>query len=190
MCMLWALCVIIIKQHENYLCQQKVVFLLCTFVCFSISMFVLFVFVLCCLVTPGLSKDILCHVGPYFLYKQVQISRSDIRPHIKWAVSLVILHMVTSISFRGLCGYIWVNILTFITPEGIYKHDNVKCYMSGLTRNLIGDCLRMKEFSFECFFCRPQHFGVPCIRLDCMLVLSFIVPFDWRCNSYYCIYSL
>ena len=29
-----------------------------------------------------------------FKYKQVQISRSDIRPHIKWAVSLVILHMV------------------------------------------------------------------------------------------------
>ena len=46
------------------------------------------------------------------LYKQVQISRSDIRPHIKWAVSLVILHMVTSIFLQGLCGYIWVNILT------------------------------------------------------------------------------
>ena len=38
-------------------------------------------------------------------YKQVQISRSDIRPHIKWAVSLVILHMVTSIFLRALCGY-------------------------------------------------------------------------------------
>ena len=47
-----------------------------------------------------------------FFYKQVQISRSDIRPHIKWAVSLVILHMVTSIFLQGLCGYIWVNILT------------------------------------------------------------------------------
>ena len=44
--------------------------------------------------------------------KQVQISRSDIRPHIKWAVSLVILHMVTSIFLRALCGYVWVNILT------------------------------------------------------------------------------
>ena len=39
-------------------------------------------------------------------YKQVQISKSDIRPHIKWAVSLVILHMITSIFLRALCGYI------------------------------------------------------------------------------------
>ena len=46
-----------------------------------------------------------------FFYKQVQISRSYIRPHIKWAVSLVILHMVTSIFLPGLCGCIWVNIL-------------------------------------------------------------------------------
>ena len=66
--------------------------------------------------TPGLSKDILSHVWLYFFYKQVQISRSDIRSHIKWAVSLVILHMVTSISLWGLCGYIWVNILT-LSPQ-------------------------------------------------------------------------
>ena len=39
-------------------------------------------------------------------YKQVQISGSDIRPHMKWAVSLVILHMVTSIFLQALCGYI------------------------------------------------------------------------------------
>ena len=45
-------------------------------------------------------------------YKQVQISRSDMRPHKKWAVSLVILHMITSIFLWALCGYIWVNILT------------------------------------------------------------------------------
>ena len=44
----------------------------------------------------------------HIFYKQVQISRSDIRPHIKWAVSLVILHMVTSIFLQGLCGYIWL----------------------------------------------------------------------------------
>ena len=53
-----------------------------------------------------------------FLYKQMQISRSDIRPHIKWAVSLVILHMVTSIFLQGLCGYIWVNILTLSPRRG------------------------------------------------------------------------
>ena len=50
-------------------------------------------------------------------YKQVLISRSDIRPHIKWAISLVILHMITSIFLRALCGYILVNILT-LSPRG------------------------------------------------------------------------
>ena len=57
-----------------------------------------------------------------FKYKQVQISRSDIRPHIKWAVSLVILHMVTSIFLRALCGYVWVNILT-LSPRGEVGKD-------------------------------------------------------------------
>ena len=56
-----------------------------------------------------------------FFYKQVQISRSDIRPHIKWAVSLVILHMVTSIFLQGLCGYIWVNIFTLSPRRGDAK---------------------------------------------------------------------
>ena len=42
-------------------------------------------FGLCCLMTSGLSMDIRCHVWPYF--DKVQIIRSDIRPHIKWAVS-------------------------------------------------------------------------------------------------------
>ena len=65
---------------------------------------------LCCLMTFGVMYD-------HTFYKQVQISRSDIRPHIKWAVSLVILHMITSIFLRALCGYIWVNILT-LSPRG------------------------------------------------------------------------
>ena len=54
-------------------------------------------------------------------YKQVQICRSDIKPHLKWAFSLVILHMVTSIFLRALCGYIWVNILT-LSPRGSFLH--------------------------------------------------------------------
>ena len=66
-----------------------------------------------------------------FKYKQVQISRSDIRPHIKWAVSLVILHMVTSIFLRALCGYVWVNILT-LSPRGLKTQtdviNNAHCY--------------------------------------------------------------
>ena len=57
----------------------------------------------------------------HIFYKQVQISRPDIRPHIKWAVSLVILHMVTSIFLQGLCGYIWVNILTLSPQRGKKK---------------------------------------------------------------------
>ena len=75
-------------------------------------------FGLCCLMTSGLSKDIRCHVWPYFFINKC---RSDIRPHIKWAVSLVILHMVTSIFLQGLCGYIWVNILTLAPWRGPFN---------------------------------------------------------------------
>ena len=49
-------------------------------------------------------------------YKQVQISRSDIRPHIKWAVSLVILHMITSIFLQALCGYMARALIRRATP--------------------------------------------------------------------------
>ena len=58
-------------------------------------------------------------------YKQVQISRSDIRPHIKWTVSLVILHMITSIFLPALCGYIWVNILILSPQRGIHLNRNI-----------------------------------------------------------------
>ena len=37
-----------------------------------------------------------------FFFINLQISRSDIRPHIKWAARLVILHMVTSVFLKGL----------------------------------------------------------------------------------------
>ena len=66
---------------------------------------------LCCFMTPGLSKDIRCHVWPY-VSKLAIHQIADIRSHIKWAVSLVIAHMVPSIFLRGLCSYVWVNILT------------------------------------------------------------------------------
>ena len=62
----------------------------------------------------------------HIFYKQVQISRSDIRPHIKWAVSLVILHMVTSIFLQGLCGYVWVNILTLSPQRGHTLLNTIK----------------------------------------------------------------
>ena len=54
----------------------------------------------------------------HIFYKQVQISRSDIRPHIKWGVVLVILHMVTSISLQGLCGYIYGLTYSLYHPRG------------------------------------------------------------------------
>ena len=41
------------------------------------------------LMTPGLSKDIGYHVTMTIPFLNLQITRSDIRPHIKWAVSLV-----------------------------------------------------------------------------------------------------
>ena len=75
-------------------------------------------------------------------YKQVQINRSDIRPHIKWAVSLVILHMVTSIFLQGLCGYIWVNILTLSPRRGGYI--------------LIG-CKDKNSTTFACGPVSPDH---------------------------------
>ena len=67
-------------------------------------------FVLCCLMTHGLGKDIRCHVHPYsFLW--LQVTRSDIRPHVKWTVRLLTADSPL-ISLRGLCGYLWVNRLT------------------------------------------------------------------------------
>ena len=59
--------------------------------------------------TPGLSKDIECHVRPYS-FLRLQITKSDIRPHEKWAVGLVIAdgHLIF---LRGLCRYAWVNML-------------------------------------------------------------------------------
>ena len=62
-------------------------------------------FGLCCLIIPGLSKDIRCHVQPYF-FLNLQVTESDIRPHIKWAVSLVITYG----HFNLPQGFVWVCI--------------------------------------------------------------------------------
>ena len=47
----------------------------------------------------------------------LQITVPEIRPQVKWAVNLVIAVMVISIFHRGLCGYLWVNMLTLL-PHG------------------------------------------------------------------------
>ena len=74
--------------------------------------FEVWVSVLCRLMTPGHSKSIRCHtsIWPYS-FLCLQITRSDIRSHLKGAVSLVIAdgHLIF---LRGLCGYVWFNILT------------------------------------------------------------------------------
>ena len=55
----------------------------------------------------------------------LQITRSDIRPHIKWTVSLVILHMVTSIFLKDLWGYIHIlarHMFPIFFPILPYQH--------------------------------------------------------------------
>ena len=42
------------------------------------------------------------------LFLNFHITISDIRPHIKWAASLVVA-LVALIFLRWLCGYVWVN---------------------------------------------------------------------------------
>ena len=54
-----------------------------------------------------LSQDIQCHVWPYLS----KLANHQARPHMKWAVSLVITYG----HFSGLCGYVWV-ALTVSTP--------------------------------------------------------------------------
>ena len=50
------------------------------------------------------------------LFLNLQITRSDIRPYIKWAVSRVIAYGHFNLP-RGLCGYVWVNMLTLSPPR-------------------------------------------------------------------------
>ena len=69
---------------------------------------------LCCLMTSGLSKNIWCHVWPYY-FLFLHIIRSDIRSHVKWAISMVIVddHLIF---LRVFCAYVWVNIFILSPP--------------------------------------------------------------------------
>ena len=64
--------------------------------------------------TPGLSKDIRCHALPYFFFN-LKTARSDISPHIKWAVSLVFAYG----HFNVPLGREWVSILSFMLVKRI-----------------------------------------------------------------------
>ena len=71
---------------------------------------------LCSLLTPGLSWNIQCHVHPYS-FPMLAVTRSDIRPLIKWAASLVIADG----PFNLAQGFVLVFIgkqTHFIIPEG------------------------------------------------------------------------
>ena len=62
----------------------------------------------CCLLTPGLCKDILCHVWSCS-FVCLQNTRADIRPQVKWAVSLMIAYGPLY-SSSGVCvGYVQAN---------------------------------------------------------------------------------
>ena len=56
----------------------------------------------------------------YQLFLNLKITRSDIRPHIKCTVSLVIAygHLIF---LTDLCQQVWLNILTLLPPMGIFQ---------------------------------------------------------------------
>ena len=65
----------------------------------------------CCLMTPGLRKDIRCHCMTILFFLNLEITRSDIRPHIKWAVSLVITYG----HFNLPQGFVWALLMIILT---------------------------------------------------------------------------
>ena len=68
---------------------------------------------------PGLSKDIQCHVRLCSLL-HLQIIRSDIRPHMKWAVSLVIADGdLISLRFFFVCIYMSKLIIIPLTCSSV-----------------------------------------------------------------------
>ena len=60
------------------------------------------------------------------LFLNLQITGSDIRPHIKWAVILVIAYDHFNLPIiGGLCGYVGVNILTLSPLRGLKDGDKM-----------------------------------------------------------------
>ena len=88
----------------------------------------LWVWVWCCLMTPGLSEDIRCQVWT-FSFSCLQVTRSNIRPNVKWVAILMIAdgHLI----FLGdLCGYIRGQHTHFITLESmvwVYFYSLLHC---------------------------------------------------------------
>ena len=47
----------------------------------------------------------------------LQIMKSNIRPQAKWVISLVIVDIHFDLALRGLCEYMWINMLTLSSPR-------------------------------------------------------------------------
>ena len=79
-------------------------------------------------------------------FQNLQITRSDIRPHIKWAVSLVITYGHFNLPQR----FVWVctgSHTHFITPEGtIYRESDTKPNGGGERAALPDSMLRKLGF--------------------------------------------
>ena len=73
--------------------------------------------------TPGLRKDTRCHEW-HTLFCVCKSPKSDIRPDVKWTVSLVILGGHFNIPHRGLCGYPWV--ITLYHPRRSHTIEDLK----------------------------------------------------------------
>ena len=116
------------QTHKHYR-DYTVHFHLCTLTCFVFTKKVCtntgFVFVLFNDTWSQWGRSVSCILN-------FQITISDITPHIKWAVSLVIA-LITLIFLRGLCEYVSVNILTLSPLEGIQKQD-FKCNIAHSAR--------------------------------------------------------
>ena len=119
----------------------------------------------------------------------MQISRSDTRPHIQWAVSLVILHMVTSIFLQGLCGYIWVNILTLSPQRVAYVVKGYPKRFWSINCLRLSQCvLRQNVLNGHCLkFCGPDSYNPcnSCWNNCCYIImrLSVVCPSRIGCRS-------
>ena len=71
---------------------------------------------LCCLMTPGLSKDIRCHAWPYFFFSTCK-SPEQTSGYTNWAVRLMIAHGHFNLPEGFVWVYVLVNILTLSPPR-------------------------------------------------------------------------
>ena len=65
------------------------------------------------------------------LFLNLQLTRSDIRPHIKLTVSLVIAYGHFNLPW-GLCDYVWVNTLTLSPLRALVKSKQLSWELSVL----------------------------------------------------------